>query len=215
MKKIFFIVNALLLLTTAYAQDEEEKTNANLLSIHYRVFELSPGFEIKYRYLKNQNGFGLLAGGGYVNYTNESNIKNGVYQVNGGFIKLGGVLYYKFKGGNFHLAPSAIFSISNQTITANFENNIWGSVSKDYVHQNDLNIGAELAIGLILDLSKKTFLNFEGSLGSKIKNTDNPVYNKMGLTEIGEIASLPYFTPGMGRGGYIFINFSVGFGYLF
>jgi hypothetical protein len=191
-----------------------DSVGAHLLSINYRVFEWSPGFEAKYFNLKNnKSGIGLTTALGFVNYKNDHSITNGFYSVNGGFAKVGAALYQKFSGGAIYFGSNAVFSYSNQSIDAVFEDKIWGSYIESY-SEGDFNIGMELALGFIIKVHKKAFINLEGAMGSKFISQDNPIYKQLNINSY-DVSNVPYFSPGMGRGGELFINASIGLGYQF
>jgi len=190
-----------------------DSVGTNLVSLNFRVLEFSPGFELKYFNLKQKMGAAPTCAFGMVNYTNESSIKNAFYSVNGAYAKIGGVLYQKFSGVAIYAGANLIFSNSNQSILAEFKDNIWGTYSQEY-SISDFNSGLEIALGLIIKIHPKVFIHLEGSGGSKIMKQDNPLYKPMNV-DITDAYSLPYFTPGMGRGGVMFVNGSVGVGYQF
>jgi hypothetical protein len=210
---------ALLIMTSisVYADNFKMKydsINTNFAFLNYRVFEWSPGFQINYFYLKNKNGLAPTAAVGYVSYNNNHSIKNGLYTVDGGFAKIGGVLYQKLSGGAIYVGSNIILSSSQQNITAEFNDQHWGTYTENYT-SNDLNCGLEIALGVFGRVHKSIFMHLEGSLGTKLVDQDNPIYNKMRLSDYKGKSSIPYFSPGMGRGGILFINFSLGFGYEF
>ena len=127
-----------------------DSVGTNLVSLNFRVLEFSPGFELKYFNLKQKMGLAPTCAFGMVSYTNESSIKNATYTVNGGYVKIGGVLFQKFSGGVIYGGANLIFSNSTQQITAEFKDNIWGTYSQGY-SVPDFNSGVELALGFIIN----------------------------------------------------------------
>lgn len=190
-----------------------DTVGTDLLSLNYRIFEWSAGFEFKYFHLTEKSGLGPTMALGFVNYNNDNSVGNAVYKVNGGFGKIGLVAYHKFSGAVIYIGPNAIFSYSSQNLTAEFKDKIWGTYSQTF-ETSDFNLGLELALGIIVKIHKNAFLHFEGSSGSKLMHQDNPLYTSMNVDER-DAYSIPYFSPGMGRGGALFINASIGVGYQF
>lgn len=190
-----------------------DTVGTDLLSLNYRIFEWSAGFELKYFHLPEKSGFAPTGALGFVNYNNSNSVGNAIYKVNGGFAKIGGVAYQKFSGVVIYAGPNAIFSYANQNLTAEFKDKVWGTYSQTF-QTDDFNVGLELALGIIVKIHKTTFLHFEGSSGSKFLQQDNPLYKSMNVDEK-DAYSLPYFSPGMGRGGALFVNASIGVGYQF
>jgi hypothetical protein len=188
-----------------------DSIGTNFIFLNYRVFELSKGFQLNYMYMPNQSGLTGTAAMGYVNYSNETSIKNGLYEVDGGFAKIGAMFYQKLWGGAIYCGPNFIVSNSKQNLSAIFSDKVWGKYIEKY-SIDDLNLGAELSIGILGRLSKSVFMNLEGSLGTKISNQDNPIANKIKYSTERDKEDIPYFSPGMGRGGVLFINFNIGFG---
>ncbi|MBJ7427649.1 MAG: hypothetical protein JHD28_01635 [Bacteroidia bacterium] len=218
MKKNGLFFTFILSASIMFAQNKKvipyDSVGAHLLSLNYRVFEWSLGFEAKYfNFKNNKSGIGPITALGLVNYENDHDITNGVYSVDGGFAKVGAALYQKFSGVAIYIGPNAVFSYSNQSIDAVFEDKIWGKYIESY-SVGDFNIGVELALGFIIKVHKKAFLNLEGAMGSKFISQDNPIYKQLNISSY-DVSNVPYFSPGMGRGGELFINASIGFGYQF
>jgi hypothetical protein len=108
---------------------------------------------------------------------------------------------------------NSVFSYSRQNITSSFNDKVWGTYNEKFI-TNDFNIGLELGLGVIVKVYKKIFLNFEGTFGNKLLKQNNPLYKNLNVSNE-DASSLPYFSPGMGRGGAMFINASLGLGYQF
>lgn len=205
----------------SYAQIKPKVTidtlRVHLLSINYRVFELAIGAELKYFYLKNKLGFAPTLAAGYSAISNNVSVKNSLYSANGAFAKIGVVNYTKYIHKNkidnatIYVGINTIYSFSNQIFKPTFTSQYWGTYQEEYSLQ-DFNIGIEGAIGIIVKIQHKIFLQAEGSLGIKMLNTMNPIKEKFHSSNPDY---LPYYTPGMGRGGPFFINFCVGVGYQF
>ncbi|MFZ4796798.1 MAG: hypothetical protein ACOYMA_04845 [Bacteroidia bacterium] len=217
MKKSILIFTFFILEISVFSQTKKtfiyDSVGTNLISINFRVLDLSPGFEVKYFSLKKEMGTAPTCAFGMVSYTNEHSIKNASYSVNGGYVKIGGVLYQKFSGAAIYAGANLIFSNSTQHILAEFKDNIWGTYSQEF-SVSDFNSGLELALGVFIKIHPKVFIHLEGTAGSKILKQDNPIYHTMNVDKT-DAYNLPYYSPGMGRGGVMFINGSAGIGYQF
>lgn len=189
----------------------------HLLSINYRVFELAIGGELKYFYLKNKQGVTPTLAAGYSAIINNTSVKNSMYSANGAFAKIGLAHYTKFIHKNkidnatIYVGVNTIYSYSNQLFNPTFNSQYWGTYQEEYSIK-DFNFGVEGAMGIIVKIHHKIFLQAEGSLGVKMLNTMNPIRKKFYSSDPDY---LPYYTPGMGRGGILFINSSIGLGYQF
>ncbi len=217
MKKSILLIVLILVGLVGFSQSKKsfvyDSVGTNLVSLNFRVFEFSPGFELKYFKLKEKMGTAPTCAFGMVSYTNGQSIKNAVYSVNGAYLKIGGVLFQKFSGAVIYAGANIIFSNSNQRVLAEFKDNIWGTYSEEF-NVTDFNSGIELALGAIIKIHPKAFIHLEGTAGTKILKQDNPIYHAMNVDET-DAYSLPYYSPGMGRGGVMFINGSIGLGYQF
>ncbi len=217
-KFTFFIILFLLSLTN-YAQVKPNVPMGivpiHLLSVNYRVFELAIGAELKYLYLKNKQGVAPALAAGYSAIMNNTSLKNSIYSANGTFAKIGVAHYTKYTNKNkidntiIYIGINTIYSYSNQLFKPTFTNQYWGTYQEEY-SINDFNYGIEGDMGIILKIHHKIFIQAEGSLGVKMLNTINPIREKLYSSDPDY---LPYYTPGMGRGGLLFINASIGLGY--
>jgi hypothetical protein len=215
MKKIILILLLFNLKTISYAQKKHsikiDTLNIHLVSFNLRILELALGAEFKYLYLKKEKGIAPIIGFGYSAILNNSTVKNAYYNADGAFIKLGLLYYYKYNISSIYLGYNTIYSLSNQILKPTFTSPIWGTYQETY-NTLDFNIGAECILGFIFKINNKIFIQSEGSFGIKLLDEVNPIREKIISNKPSYI---PYFTPGMGRGGLIFINTSIGLGYQF
>ncbi|MFZ4796800.1 MAG: hypothetical protein ACOYMA_04855 [Bacteroidia bacterium] len=221
MGKLTFIILLFFISLTNYAQVKPkfpiDTLRVHLLSVNYRVFELAIGAEMKYFYFKKMQDLAPTLAAGYSAISNNVSVKNSLYSANGAFAKIGVVHYTKYIHKNkidnatIYVGINSIYSYSNQIFKPTFTSQYWGTYQEVY-NTTDFNIGIEGAMGIIVKIHNKIFLQAEGSLGIKMLNTMNPIKEKFHSSNPDY---LPYYTPGMGRGGPFFINFCVGVGYQF
>lgn len=220
MKAILYILFNLMLIPITYSQNESNKAKfKHTLSLQYVVSDSRVFYkrnnDVKLNYLikKNNQMLGALASVGYSVYDNNNIVCQSTYRVEGVFAKLGIGLYDeedRFTGyGNFNM----VFSSAKQNISKSYADFVWGTYEDNKTCQ-DFNVGLEISGGGMLRVYKQLQLIMDVSLGVKLSNNQNPLTTQFIMAN-GNSRDLPYYTPGMGRGGYIYMNTSLGIGYSF
>ena len=199
----------------AIDENFKDTSTSNFIFCNARLLDWSLGAELKYMRLSTFNKASLspLIAIGYEDYKKDNVIENGVYSVNGAFVKLGIEGYERGKIFTPYMGASFVFSYANQNVKSTFHDAVWGDYSES-ASVSDFKMGFEMNVGLITKIYRRWQTNLNVGLGSRFDNPGNPLTKTLKLDEVNS-KGFPYFSPGMGQGLQGYFNIMAGLAYSF
>ena len=220
MKRLILLFSLIFIFTKIFGQERiDENFNdtsiTNFLICNARLLDWSVGAEIKYMRLNRFNKASLspLIAIGYEDYKKDNIIENGVYSVNGAFVKLGVEGYERGKIFTPYMGATLVLSYANQNVKSTFHDAVWGDYSEN-ASVSDFKMGFEMNVGLMTKIYKRWHANFNVGLGSRFDSSGNPHIKPLKL-DVADSKRFPYFSPGMGQGFQGYFNIMAGLAYSF